>query len=642
MANPIYSTNYIETHRSSGYRSSIYALAELLDNSIDAKADSIEILLNEKEITSGQRKRNRISDIIIADNGIGMNNDDINSCLTFSQGSGESSNRIGKFGVGLLQSSIFVGKRVAVFSREKNTNVWRRVYLDIEEYKDRDNTYYDEAIEEKPPQKILDRLSNEANTIVWWSKLDKIDAALAETIIRRAELLFGRIYRYKLRDGLGITMKSYNNFEGESVVDKELVPYDPLFLIDGVSYISPILWDVAENQEPKGTNTKLGEEKKEYNSSFHYKKFIEGCEPYKTSKPIFQKDEHAYDIEHSVKINGKDYSFTVRAAFAYKSITKPGVRSGGALKVGQVAAKKMTGTRDFKSANIFFLRNEREIDFGSYGLYRVQEEVSRWWTIEIHFDSSLDDVMGLSNNKQSVEFNVTFDSDLDEVDINQKMSLSQTREYVWNKMTDVISDSINRMRKQLKEYAKDFKEKEENDLEDKVGVGTGPIKTPEKSIVDLIAKSESQWSEEQKAELYNELKPYFMTVPEKELKEQIEAFSRELYSVLIIYAENQTNNLFEVRTVLGYNVILINKNHMYYSMVLEPLKKNTHTKDFAIAIEMLLGSLAFEFRALIIEDKERYKIILQSFLEGVARRLRDYLSRISLQFEEDELSDEDE
>ncbi|WP_018128600.1 ATP-binding protein [Balneola vulgaris] len=640
MSNPIYSAGYIETHRSSGYRSSIYALAELLDNSIDAKASKIEILLNETETIVGQNKRSRLSEIIIADNGSGMNEEYLNECLTFSKGSGESSTRIGKFGVGLLQSSIFVGRKVEVYSRVKGKKTWRKVYLDIDESKNKTHATYDEAKEAEPPIDILNKLSEDVNTIICWSKLDRIDAALADTMIRRAELLFGRIYRYKIRDGLIINMKSYHDLKGKPITDKKLIPYDPLFLIDGQSYISSILWDVAHNQENLGINTKLGDDEK-YNSSFYYKKFIEGCIPNKTSKPIFQKDEHAFDVDYSMELNGKTYSFTIRAAFAYKDITKPGVRNGGALKIGQIAAKKMTGSRDFKSANIYFLRNEREIDFGSYGLYRVQEEVSRWWTIEIHFDSSLDDVMGLSNNKQSVEFNVTFDRDKDEIGENQTMTMSQIREHVWNKMTDVITDSIKRMQKQLKQYAKDFKEQEENDLDQLTGKDSGPIKTPEKSIVDLIAKSKTQWTTEQKEDLLNVLKPFFMNVHTKDLKEQIEIFSRELYSVLVIYAENQTNNLIEVRTIKGYNIILINKNHSYYTMVLDPLKSNRQLKDFAIAIEMMLSSMALEYRGLITEDKDRYEIVLKDFLEGVARRLRSYLNQISLRFETDEENNEE-
>ena len=64
MSNPIYSPNFILTQRSSGYKSSIYAIAELLDNSIDAEASEIEFLLNETSMIKGPRVSNVLSDII--------------------------------------------------------------------------------------------------------------------------------------------------------------------------------------------------------------------------------------------------------------------------------------------------------------------------------------------------------------------------------------------------------------------------------------------------------------------------------------------------------------------------------------------------------------------------------------------------
>lgn len=632
MSNPIYSAGYIETHRSSGYRSSIYAMAELIDNSIDAGADKIEILLNEKEFASGQAKRKRLSDIVIADNGSGMTEPFINSCLTFAKGSGVSANRIGKFGVGLLQSSIFVGQRVEVFSKEKKSSIWRKVYLDIEESSNKNEATYDDATEESPPTYILEKVSSDINTIIYWSKLDRIDAAKADTLIRRAELLFGRIYRYKIKGGLSIKLKSFDDFKGKPINDKKIIPYDPLFLTNGESYEAEILWDVATNQENLGINTKLGHKDK-YRSSTYYKKFIKDCEPFKTSKPIFQKDIHAYDITHKIELNGQFYSFVIRASFAYRDITKPGVRNGGSLKIGQIAAKKMSGSKDFKSANIFFMRNEREIDFGVYDFYRKQDEVSRWWTIEIHFDSNLDDIMGLSNNKQSVVFHNTPSSYKDEININETLNLAQKREYVWSLISEKINDSISRMQDQLKKYATEFKDQEERDCDDSNDKII--IKTPERSVIDLIKKSKTKWSDSTKDGLFKDLKPYFYDVSAKELKEQIEMWSKELYSVLVIYAPNETGKIFDVKNVLGYDVIYINKNHPYYIQVIEPLKSHNQTKDYAIAIEIFVSTLALQYRSLKADNDDTYKIILDEFLDSIASKLRSFLKQISLSFEDE-------
>ena len=84
--NDLYGIKFIEKQRSSGYKSTIYAMAEIVDNAVDAKATEINIAFVEDEFFTGARKHNRISEIYFLDNGTGMSLERINSCLTFSEG----------------------------------------------------------------------------------------------------------------------------------------------------------------------------------------------------------------------------------------------------------------------------------------------------------------------------------------------------------------------------------------------------------------------------------------------------------------------------------------------------------------------------------------------------------------------------
>ena len=63
----------IKSLRDSGYKNCAAALAELIDNSIEAKAKNINILVFEKSDTQNNRPNKRISEIVIYDDGIGMN-----------------------------------------------------------------------------------------------------------------------------------------------------------------------------------------------------------------------------------------------------------------------------------------------------------------------------------------------------------------------------------------------------------------------------------------------------------------------------------------------------------------------------------------------------------------------------------------
>lgn len=67
----------IETVRDNGYNDTASAISELIDNSIDAKAKNIQILIFEKTVTKGNRPMKEISEIVVVDDGKGMNTEEI-------------------------------------------------------------------------------------------------------------------------------------------------------------------------------------------------------------------------------------------------------------------------------------------------------------------------------------------------------------------------------------------------------------------------------------------------------------------------------------------------------------------------------------------------------------------------------------
>ena len=148
--NSLFGPKFIEQLRSSGYKNPIYAMAEIIDNSVDAKATEIDITIVEQNINNGVKRTRKIKDVFFIDNGTGMTESEINGCLRFADGAGRNNERIGAFGVGLPNSSIFVGKRVEVYSKDKINNQWNYVYLDIEEQLKQSNLAYNLAINKKP------------------------------------------------------------------------------------------------------------------------------------------------------------------------------------------------------------------------------------------------------------------------------------------------------------------------------------------------------------------------------------------------------------------------------------------------------------------------------------------------------------
>ena len=76
----------IKAMMDSGYKNAAYALAELMDNSIEAGAKSVELLCLERYVSLNQKTVKRIDQIGILDNGNGMDLDTLRIALRFGDG----------------------------------------------------------------------------------------------------------------------------------------------------------------------------------------------------------------------------------------------------------------------------------------------------------------------------------------------------------------------------------------------------------------------------------------------------------------------------------------------------------------------------------------------------------------------------
>src|SRR3546814_2500334 len=72
--------------RASGYKSTAYALAELIDNSIQAKATEVEVICVEERTMVQKRQRARMTEIAVIDNGEGMTSEVLTMALEFGNG----------------------------------------------------------------------------------------------------------------------------------------------------------------------------------------------------------------------------------------------------------------------------------------------------------------------------------------------------------------------------------------------------------------------------------------------------------------------------------------------------------------------------------------------------------------------------
>ena len=111
---------FLWSQRKNGYRNTASAVSELVDNSLQAEAENINIIL----ISKADDSIKRIDRVIVVDDGIGMNADILSEAIKFGGGQRHGNTRgLGKFGMGLPNSSVAQCVRFDVISKEKQSNL---------------------------------------------------------------------------------------------------------------------------------------------------------------------------------------------------------------------------------------------------------------------------------------------------------------------------------------------------------------------------------------------------------------------------------------------------------------------------------------------------------------------------------------
>ena len=103
----------IESLRSLGYECST-AIADLIDNSIAAQASEVYVDIYGQDGT-------RPPHIVIADNGHGMDRDELHEAMRFGAFQEYSADELGKYGLGLKTASLSQCRILTVASKAKAT-----------------------------------------------------------------------------------------------------------------------------------------------------------------------------------------------------------------------------------------------------------------------------------------------------------------------------------------------------------------------------------------------------------------------------------------------------------------------------------------------------------------------------------------
>lgn len=212
------------------------AIADLVDNSIDASSHSIRIDIH----ADGP-----VSWIRIADDGLGMTPRELDEAMRYGSRATYSDRSLGHFGLGLKTASLSQCRRLTVASRRGPRGRVAIRRWDLDTVVERDSWDLESVTSRAAPRELLDALPAGGGTVVLWEKLDRLlprkhtDGLVARVLDHRAdevrehlEMVFHRFLdgeAYEHRSTLeillnGIALSAWDPFARDEPNTQSLTP----------------------------------------------------------------------------------------------------------------------------------------------------------------------------------------------------------------------------------------------------------------------------------------------------------------------------------------------------------------------------------------------------------------------------------
>jgi hypothetical protein len=538
----------IESLRDNGYTNSAYALAELIDNSLQATATRVELgFVEEQKSKDGRRTPYNVSAISLWDNGIGMDAETLRVAMQFGGGTHRNdSNGMGKFGMGLPNSSISQCKRVEVWSWQ-NGKTPNYTYLDVDEMKSGDLEDVPVPLESQIPEqyrKAFFTTLPPSGTLVIWSKLDRLSWKTGKSIYRHCEHLVGRMYRDFISDqNIKIESVTYRKSDSDTldVWEKETFKAnDPMYLIKKTS-----LDELPGN--------------------------------YKNEAFFEQVDKETLSVEY-IDHNGdpKRDDVTITTSIVKKSIAKKILKETTSSLGGTVYGKHCG-----KNIGVSIVRANRELvlrdSFLSSGL---RESTGRFLGIEVSFPPTLDAVFGVTNNKQDAVKLIPYEMK----SLSEQAGFDSEQEYLRDleensdsllqvlKVVTVIKKQITALTKMLSD---------DYNFRGKGVKGTEETKTTAENAASNATKGSAQREthghptdtvpEELKKKDVVEILKDTADMTQEEAEETAERLILTGNRFLIEDVSRDSEAFFDVSTSKGLTLVLFNTNHVFHKKLMTKL-----------------------------------------------------------------------
>jgi hypothetical protein len=529
----------VKAMRDNGYRNAAYALAELMDNSIQAGASIVELLCAQRTEWVAKKSRQRIDRIAVLDNGRGMNAEVLRMALQFGNGTNldpDKQTNMGKFGMGLPASSVSQARRVDVWSWQDGIENALRCYLDIDEIMSGQLDTIPEPKSEAIPRdwQGWSTSYSKSGTLVVWSQIDRCVWRTGRAIIENSEQLIGRMYRKFLASGkVQIRLAC---IESESLIysiDKLARPNDPLYLIEGTSTPAP------------------------YDKEAMFEPF---------------PDLQTYETRIPVRHDNATHQVVIRSSIAKKSARDVGTAGG-----------RDYGTHAAKNVGVSILRAGRELELDA--AWAQAETRERWWGVEVEFPPALDEIFGVTNNKQHAR-NL---SEIATLDINDMLRDGKTVTQLKEEMVaegdphghllevaDHIRKLIKQMRDLIQTQNKNQRSKDaRHDVKGLIAEKEATEKTRERQAEGNRGASdadEGKPQEDRKLDILEGLTQQGLSQPDADQIARMVIGDHLKY--VFTEASLDTSAFFSVQPRGGALIVTLNTRHPAYSRLVDVLERD--------------------------------------------------------------------
>lgn len=584
----------LESQRRSGYKDTASASREIIDNAIEAGATRVDVVFE----THSQQGGKAVKAVAFIDNGAGMLPEMARYALSWGGGTHFDDHAlIGRFGFGLPNASINQARRVEVYSRISADESFTRAVLDIDSFQ----AFGVQVIPEPGPRELpgfvreylkRNSLSVESGTVVVWVEPDRLTYRRAAYLKDHLVDDFGVTYRYLLapRPAASSMLKVRLVVEGVDVQ-----PVDPMFLLRGARLFKPEKDDGAILTLDQSLTVRYS------------------IDPDSGEKHLRLVHDFSEPDASDSSVLG---TFHVRIARFPVGFAE----DKGRRKIETTDAHRRFDIRKSRRG-MSFVRSGREVqtvDAFPRSPHDVASGLGRWpllqgyayhWGVEVRFQPDLDDVFGITNDKQGVRPIEDFWRVLVEAEIDAALH----RENAWQRAM--------RKRKPPTPAERPDRPSPAEEAARTAGVATDQhIRVPEHSRVQARQIAEEQ------------AQAMFRAGVAQSLGEARQAITRETRRkpYHITYEEKGNGAFFEPSWNGHQIAIEINKSHPFYEVLYGDLLEHPDTVRAKEALDLLLMALART--ELIVDDPDKEiwlssqrKFTWSPFLDAAIRTLMQRL-----------------